>query len=127
MLLRDHPVALEADFAQYYPRDADQLPERFTGRLTVRRAAVLASQLPPGARVWREMGVDGGWTSTEHLLAVAIDTLAWANWQRGGDEHARKPKSIPRPGDARRERERIEKQRMRGRRFLARHPELTTT
>lgn len=40
-----------------------------------------------------------GWTVTDHLLATVIDALHAANWQRGGDEHATKPRPWPRPGD----------------------------
>lgn len=38
------------------------------------------------------------WGATEHLLATAIDVLAAANWQRGGDKKAPRPKPLPRPG-----------------------------
>ncbi|MBT2566596.1 hypothetical protein J7I84_08830 [Arthrobacter sp. ISL-85] len=40
----------------------------------------------------------GHWDLKEHLLAVQIDVLAQANWQRGGDAQAKKPTPIPRPG-----------------------------
>lgn len=38
-----------------------------------------------------------GWTLTDHLLAVAVDTLRGANWQRGGGKGT-KPKPLKRPG-----------------------------
>lgn len=37
------------------------------------------------------------WTITDHLIAVAVDALHNANWQRGGGK-GHKPKPIPRPG-----------------------------
>lgn len=37
------------------------------------------------------------WTVTDHLIAVAVDALHNANWQRGGGKGLR-PKPIPRPG-----------------------------
>lgn len=40
----------------------------------------------------------GGWTVAEHLLAFMADTLQEANWQRGADEHAKRPDPVPRPG-----------------------------
>jgi hypothetical protein len=33
-----------------------------------------------------------------HLLAGVFDLLAVANWQRGGDENAKKPERLERPG-----------------------------
>ncbi|MBJ8342775.1 hypothetical protein JGU71_28185 [Antrihabitans sp. YC3-6] len=41
---------------------------------------------------------DDGWNLQAHLLAIVIDLLAGANWQRGGDKHASRPKPMPRPG-----------------------------
>lgn len=39
------------------------------------------------------------WTVTEHLLAAAIDSLNTANWQRQGDNHAKRPEPVKRPAD----------------------------
>jgi hypothetical protein len=33
------------------------------------------------------------------MLANVVDLLNAANWQRGGDKRARRPKPMPRPGD----------------------------
>lgn len=43
--------------------------------------------------------VDGHtrWTVAEQLLAVIVDVLEWANWQRLGKRSAPKPKRVPRP------------------------------
>ncbi|MFF2631956.1 hypothetical protein ACFVR6_03645 [Microbacterium sp. NPDC058021] len=40
------------------------------------------------------------WSIEEQLLAVAVDTLAFANWQRMRKPHAPKPKRLPRPWEA---------------------------
>ena len=40
---------------------------------------------------------------THDLLATVIDTLQTANWQRGGDANAARPKPFPRPGRTRRD------------------------
>lgn len=41
---------------------------------------------------------DSVWTAEMHLLASVLDTLAVANWQRGGDPKAPKPTPLKRPG-----------------------------
>jgi hypothetical protein len=41
---------------------------------------------------------EAGWGLNELLLAAAVDALHGANWQRGGDRRASRPKRIPRPG-----------------------------
>lgn len=69
--------------------------------MTPRRAAVLAMQLPAGARVWAAVGSDAAWTAETHMLANVGDVLVGANWQRGGGEGP-KPTPVPRPGDERR-------------------------
>jgi hypothetical protein len=43
-------------------------------------------------------GDDGDWDLHGHLLGGIWDLLAAANWQRGGDESAKKPERLPRPG-----------------------------
>ncbi|QDG88869.1 hypothetical protein [Pseudarthrobacter sp. NIBRBAC000502770] len=43
-------------------------------------------------------GEEGEWDLRNHLLAGVFDLLAAANWQRAGDEHAKKPERLPRPG-----------------------------
>jgi len=63
-----------------------------------RKAAVLAVNLPPGARIWAALGSDNAWTAETHMLANAVDTLVGANWQRSGGDGA-KPTPVPRPGD----------------------------
>ncbi len=38
------------------------------------------------------------WRLDTHLLAIAIDALHTANWQRQGNANATRPQRIPRPG-----------------------------
>jgi hypothetical protein len=40
-----------------------------------------------------------GWTITDYLLAAAVDVLQAANWQRQGDDKAKRPLPVPRPGE----------------------------
>lgn len=60
--------------------------------------------MPPGSELMAEIhGESARWGPAEHLLALAVDVLAGANWQRGGGKGA-KPKPIPRPQSKLRER-----------------------
>jgi hypothetical protein len=93
-LLEEHGEAIEADLQRFYG-----LP--LAGCLhDWRRLGVLVRQLPPEAALYRSMfGEKALWGSQEHLLALIADILNAANWQRGGDKNAKRPKPLPRPGD----------------------------
>lgn len=96
--LQDHADAIEADLARYYHLRLSQLGTR---DLTWRHLYVLIEQLPAESALHREMaGEDFPWTMQNHLLATIADLLAGANWQRGGDANAKRPKRIERPGVA---------------------------
>lgn len=95
-LLREHGEALESDFQHYYQID---LLDVYRGDLSVRKTTVLALNLPAGAAVWQDMGIDAAWTTQDHLTALIADSLQLANWQRGGGK-GKQPKPIPRPEDA---------------------------
>lgn len=43
-------------------------------------------------------GEEGEWDLRTHILAGLFDLTAAANWQRAGDENAKKPDRLPRPG-----------------------------
>ncbi len=45
------------------------------------------------------LGEQASWSLDAHLLALVIDTLRTANWQRGGGK-GRRPQPIRRPGTA---------------------------
>lgn len=38
------------------------------------------------------------WSTQDHLLALAVDALHAANWQRGGGK-GKRPRPVPRPGE----------------------------
>jgi len=60
---------------------------------------VIVRQSPQDSAIHRATaGPDHIWDLHGHLLAVIADVLLVANWQRGGDENAKKPEQIPRPG-----------------------------
>lgn len=58
---------------------------------------MLVRQLPAESATYRALGgPEASWTLSEHLLAMAVDVLRAANWQRGGK--GARPKPLPRPG-----------------------------
>lgn len=50
------------------------------------------------------LAINGGWTVTDHLLALEVDYLAILAWQgtKDGQKGRNKPKPLPRPGDKQR-------------------------
>jgi hypothetical protein len=59
---------------------------------------VVIANLPRDSAFVRSvLGEQADWSLTDHLLAAIFDTLASANWQRGGGK-GRRPKPLPRPG-----------------------------
>lgn len=54
--------------------------------------------MPTEARTVRAVGdASLAWSASEYLLAMVVDALNGANWQRGGGK-GKRPKPIPRPG-----------------------------
>lgn len=94
--------------------------------MTPRRAAVLAVNLPAGARIWAALGSDLAWSAETHMLANNADILAGANWQRGGGEGT-KPPPVPRPGDESRAQGRTSKMTDRAAQFRARQQDGAVT
>lgn len=117
-LLREYSKPIESDLSRYHQRD---LLDLYRGDLTVRKALVLIDHLPPGAALWRAMGLDNTWTEEAHLLALVVDVLQAANWQRGGGK-GMQPKAIARPGDVARAQRRGLRARLNAARFLAKQP-----
>ena len=97
-LLAEHGEAIEWDLSHYHHRS---LRDLFTGGLTWRELRSLLSHLPRESALARELlGPDAMWGLSEQLLAMTLDQLRNANWQRGGCKGPR-PKPIPRPGTTR--------------------------
>lgn len=93
-LIRDHGAAAEASLRAVY---GVQLGDLFTGRLTCRQLIVYLRHLPADSALGIALHGDAArWGVGEHLLAMAVDVLVGANWQRGGGK-GQKPKPIPRP------------------------------
>lgn len=70
------------------------------GSLSLRKATVLARNLPAGAGTWESCGYDSAWSAEAHLTASVFDALQIANWQRA--DKAPRPQPLTRPGDAHR-------------------------
>ena len=88
---------MEADLLRVYGVD---LLDLGTTRLKWDRLARLIQHLPPdAATVAAISGPAAQWGSTEYLLALVVDALHVANWQRVGDKKAKAPTPLPRPGD----------------------------
>jgi hypothetical protein len=61
-----------------------------------------------------------------HLTASLFDAVNIGNWQRAGDAKAKKPTPAPRPSDARRGAEVLDRNEIRARAFLERQKRLQT-
>lgn len=76
--------------------------------VSVRRLAVLATQLPPGARVWQAEGGEPSWANEDYWFAGLVDEVRRLTWEVAtwGAERGRKgqpPKPLQRPKDKRAE------------------------
>lgn len=93
-LIKEHGEAVEYECIRHGHRLRDYPSPRHTWRdlwVIVRMAPAdspLARHLHP---------VETAWTATDYLLALVVDALNAANWQRGGK--GQRPKPLPRPGD----------------------------
>lgn len=90
-LLTEYPEELEADFVAYYP--AVDLLDLWRGGLTLRRAAVLAMQLPAGSRLWQATGGPKAWSDEYHALMVVQWRLQILEWRE--TEDGQKGKNAP--------------------------------
>lgn len=60
---------------------------------------MIVKQSPRDSAIYRSIiGPDHEWDLSTHIWAGIFDLLAAANWQRGGDENAKKPERLARPG-----------------------------
>lgn len=97
-MLEEYGIEIEADFHEFYRLD---LLDLYRGIHSPAKVYRLLFALPTESRFYRV--VTNGrteWSTTEHLLAAAVDTLQNANWQRGGGKGSR-PKPLERPGSDR--------------------------
>lgn len=98
LLIRRHDC-LEADLARFYPRDADQLPEFWAGRMTWRRLAVLIQNLPAEA-VTTQMEDPAGvtrWTQDTELRAAVVDELRTWRWEYAMSQTPKNAAKPPQP------------------------------
>ena len=94
-LLGEHGEAIEYDLIRLGLR----LSWLGTRRLTWRDLYVIVRQSPQDSAIHRATaGADHIWDLHGHLLAGIFDVLSVANWQRAGDENAKRPERLPRPG-----------------------------
>lgn len=96
-MIEEHREAIEYDLLRHGLRLRD-LP---SDRLTWRDLKIILNQQPIGESAYvRETQPDAHlWSGlVPNLLALLIDQTAAANWQRGGNKHAPRPKPLPRPG-----------------------------
>jgi hypothetical protein len=82
------------------------LGDLWTGLLSVRRAAVVASQLPGGSRVYGVDESDAMWSASDYWSAAAIDAIrenTWvsANYGVKESERSSRPQPVTRPADVR--------------------------
>lgn len=105
-VLSKHGEALEFDLLRYCSLDLLDFYRR-NGKLTLRRLGVCFRHLPADSATRHAMG--DGWTTDAYLLANVIDALTIANWQRGGNKNAARPKPVLRPGDVATKKDREER------------------
>lgn len=118
-LLREHGEALEADFQHHYGLE---LLDLYRGKISPRRAALLALKLPAGSVVWQEMGGPLAWTVQDYFAAAQLHAAQVNNWLQTEDgQNGRNPPALvehpPYAKDRERETDKIVSQ---AERFLAR-------
>lgn len=88
-------LALEADLMA-----AGFVLGDYPGRFGLRTLLAFLSQSQPSSAVYRSVhgAKIAAWGNVEELLAIVIETLRDANWQRQGNPRAPKPPRLIRPG-----------------------------
>lgn len=81
-MLSEYPEELEADFASEYGLN---LTDLWRGGLSFRRAAVLATQLPAGSRLWQATGGPRAWSDEYHALMVVANRVERLEWRKTED------------------------------------------
>ncbi len=91
-LLVESAGALRADIQQYYGLDSDELIR--SGEFG--RLRTLAEQLPAGSRTMAALDPRTGWGTSDWLLALVADQLAFMRYEQRG-ARGKKPKQVDRP------------------------------
>lgn len=78
------------------------------GGLTIRRAAALAANLPPGSAVWLAINADAMWTQNDYITAALFDRMG-----------SKDSKPYPRPSDLRKQTAHDDRARVMAERFEA--------
>lgn len=99
-LLREHREAVELEVIRFGSR----LRRMGTRELSWRDVLTICRSAPPKSRLAGELDPRAAWGDGEYLLALVVDVLNVANWQRSkdGSKGRRPPKPIPRPGQSER-------------------------
>lgn len=96
-MLCAYPDVLRADLQRFYGLNLDDLG----CVLRVRRAADLAANLPPEARIWGKLNSACSWSTEDYLLADIADATSFIAWAQTSDAaHGGRWKNrIRRPGE----------------------------
>lgn len=95
------------------------LADLWTGGMSMRRAANLATWLPLGSAVYQSEKSDLAWSTGEHLQRASLYLLEVISFQLGGAEGA-EPTPVPSPADAPKQLAKIEKDRDKAKAWKAR-------
>lgn len=96
-MLCAYPDVLRADLQRFYGLNLDDLGYG----LRARRAADLAANLPPEARIWGKLNSACSWSTGDYLLANIADATSFMAWAQTSDAaHGGRWKTrIRRPGE----------------------------
>lgn len=99
-MLVDHADAVEADLWRYYQRD---LLDLWRGALTLRQLLVLVRHLPMDSATVKALEPAAAWSTTDYLLAAAVDAVNEGNWLYAcahSEKAPDRPVRLARPADA---------------------------
>lgn len=93
-LTGQHWEALEASFQAVYNMDLTKI---FTGELTLRKAALLTAQLPPGCALHREIGGTAAISDETAAIFMLANRLTPIIWTGLGGPKGKAPKPLTPP------------------------------
>ena len=122
-LFDGHWEELEADFHSEYQLD---LCGVWRGELSLRKAAVLIRQLPPGSRLHRAHGGESAWPDDVAAIHLQGNRLVDALYAVHGASTSKRPKPVepPEEGWQEKARENESKAQRKMENWLKRHPEV---